>query len=125
MTPLNRVVYEGDTNVVISCQSNKTFVDWLMLPFAYSGATDDFNVLTRHGKIDFHFNRSFAIDRSQGKDVYSLVVFKATIYPGDRATYSTAGLYQCYYSGASTQVAAQLIVIRKHRRSLFMINNLF
>jgi len=110
LAPLNRVVYEGTTNTKITCLSNDPFLDWLIIPFSGSSGA---NYLTYNGELLASFNESFSIDHSKGTEVYTLVVFNATISPSASATLSTAGIYQCYNFETKAAVAAQLVVIRK------------
>src|SRR5688572_25872683 len=83
LAPLNRVVYEGATNTTITCESNDTLLDWLVIPFAYAGSSA-LSLLTTDGELNPPFNESFAVDHSQGTEFYTLVVFNATISPSDR-----------------------------------------
>lgn len=113
MVPLNRVVHEGATNTTITCESNSTAIHWALYPFAFTGINDKVLPTTR-GEPNPSFYESFAIDHSEGTDVYSLVVFNATIHesPQNRANYSTAGIYSCTYT--DTYGYAHLVVIRKY-----------
>ena len=109
--PLNRVVYEGTINTaMMTCKSSDISLKWVIHAFAYSGSSD-LSLLTVN---DFPFNQSFAIDHPRGTEDYTLVVLNATISPSDRSTFSTAGIYLCHDPQTSTQVAAQLVVIRKY-----------
>ena len=120
VAPLNRVVYEGATNTTMACESRSPYTRWrfwVLFPFSKTGlpvsSYHEYQVtLTTYDELDPHFNESLAIDQSQGTDAYSLVVFNATIYPSDRANFSTAGLYWC--SDYDSAYIAHLVVIRKY-----------
>ena len=108
--PLNRVVYEGATNTKITCASNDASVDWILYPFAFT-AVSDMVFPTTKGELNPSFKESFAIDHSQGTEVYTLIVSNATISPSDRADFSTAGIYSCGKPGRVCY--AHLVVIRE------------
>ena len=110
LAPLNRFVYEGATNTKITCESNETFLDWLMISFTGSSGVE----LTTNGELNPSFSQSFAVDHTEGTDVYTLVVFNATISPSDKAPLSTAGIYDCVSYATRQEGIAQLLVIRKH-----------
>ena len=71
--------------------------------------------LDSQGVIKPNFNEWFAIDHSQGTEVYTLVVLNATIAPPDGSTFSTAGHYICLGSEGEQDYSyyAHLVVIRK------------
>lgn len=114
--PLNSVVCEGATNVTITCESNDPVLDWSLSPFGYTG-TFSYIDLTTNGEFNSNFGESFAIDHPQGTQVYTLIVFKSTLYPPDGWGYSTAGAYQCYSYNADSvpSAAASLVVLSKYK----------
>ena len=115
MFPLNRLVYEGATNTKITCESNETFMDWLMIPFTESSSL---NYLTTNGVLNPSFNESFVVHHSEGTEAYTLVIVNATLSTSDYATISTAGIYDCVGYDTRQEGAAQLLVIRKHCRNV-------
>jgi len=109
--PLNLVVYEGAINTTINCSvSNPAVLDWAFNPF--SGASDS-NYLTTNGQLYPSFNESFATVGQFLSEVFTLVVFNATISPPNGLTYSTAGVYKCYQEWTSSSASGYLVVIRK------------
>ena len=114
---MNQVVYEGATNTTITCQKGELdqFVDWQQIPFTGSS-----KFITTNGQLNPAFNEFFAVDHPQGTQVFTLVVFNATISPSDEATISTAGYYKCYVPGNGVRSFATsiLVVIRKYEQKL-------
>ena len=117
--PLNRVVYEGATNTTFTCKGNFAYMDWMVFPFTYTGPHNR-DLLTTNGQLKPSYNKLFAIDLSQGKEVYTFVLFNATIFPTDGAPFPTAGLYYCLTEDSddlnqlSNDFYAHLVVIRKY-----------
>lgn len=112
---MNRVVYEGATNLTITCKSNASYLDWEISPFAVPEFFDSSSIyLTTNGEPSPSFYDFFAIDHSQGTEVYSIVVFNATISPPDNTTFSTAGVYLCRNSEQNYIYLVHLVVIRKY-----------
>src|SRR6218665_1173385 len=109
---LNRVAYEGSTNTRLTCEGNSAYVDWTLSPSASTGGVWFQRLSITHSGVPTFFNESFAIEHSQGTEVYTLVVLNATISPYNR-NYSTAGFYGCRDDG--TPIFAQLVVIRKYK----------
>ena len=105
----DRVVYEGATNTKITCESNSLFVGWQSIPFAFT-QWNDMALIVYNEVVDPSFSGSFAVEHSEGTEVYSLVVFNATLSPSPIV--STAGYYMCMDS--DNYAVAHLVVVRKH-----------
>ena len=107
-------MYEGTTNTTITCESSSTYLDWVIEPsLTLTGGHDEIQ-FTLDGELDPSFREIFAIDNSQGAEIYTLVVLNATISPSDKATFPTAGIYWCT-DHTTFDYMSQLVVIRKYK----------
>ena len=109
--PLNRAVYEGATNTTITCEDNDPIIDWVLIPFSYTGSSNII-YLTTEGQLNPAFNALFAVYHPQGTDVFTLVIFNATISWPEGSTFSTAGLYDC--SSYMDYSNSHMVIVRKH-----------